>query len=272
MSKYERDSLGTRMKGYETCFRPSLPRRSCVIVRVDGRAFHSYTKGFNRPFDDRIIDAMLYAACEVAKDMQGFKLAYHQSDEVSFLMHDYETINTEAWFANDLTKIVSLTASRMAVKFNRKMQELLTTSMLEALPSGKTDAVAKLLARDAEFDSRAFLVPQADVTNYFLWRAKDWQRNSLSMYARQYYSAKALHGKARSDQHELLFQKGKNWTLDLPPRLRNGTFILNATKSQSQSPKTKLKSDPKFTFLHPLPQYPAVAGVVDPLLCPKEEV
>ena len=200
----KRDSLGNRMKRYESVSRHFLTRRVPVIIRVDGKAFHTLTKHAKKPFDSRIMDAMSNAALAVLKEIQGAKAAYIQSDEVTFLVTDYDTLNTEAWFGYNLQKLVSITASVMSVAFNKEY------------------------ANDigAVVDSRAFNVPSSDVINNFLWRAKDWNRNSLQMYCRSVFTHKQLHGKKAAEMHEMLFEKGLNWTTDLTGRERNGRYII----------------------------------------------
>ncbi len=226
------DSLGDRMKIYENCFRISIPKRSCVIIRIDGRAFHTYTRNFNRPFDQMLTDAMTTSAAFVAADMQGFQIAYHQSDEVSFLLHDYATIHTDAWFDNNLQKMTTIAASVMTANFDRYIRGRKVEAACEVMRKGAgmedqawKDALAQIETNPAYFDARAFLLPRDEVANYFLWRARDWERNSLQMYARSHFSAKELHGKGRTAMHEMLHSIGKNWTTDLTDQQRNGTFF-----------------------------------------------
>ena len=197
--------LGDRIKRYESVTHGVATARTPVLIRVDGRAFHTYTRGMERPFDKKLTDSMVSAARYVAEDMQGFKLAYIQSDEVTFCITDYDSNETQGWFDYDLSKIISISASMMSVAFNAEIN------------NGKL----------AVFDSRAFNVPQGDVANAFLWRAKDWERNSLQMYCRAHFSHKELHSKRRPDMHEMLHRKGLNWATDLLPRERNGTFLVN---------------------------------------------
>ena len=197
--------LDDRIKKYEKTFTHSALKRMPLIIRVDGRAFHSFTKSLSRPFDKGLIAAMIKAAIYTAKDMQGFKAAYIQSDEVTFLLTDYETFETEGWFGYELPKVISISAALMSVSFNH------------FYPTDKL----------AVFDSRAFTVPKEDAINVFVWRAKDWERNSLQMYARSFFSHKQLHQKGREDMHEMLHSIGKNWATDLPSQERNGTFLIN---------------------------------------------
>jgi len=197
-------SLGDRMKAnYEHRTRHYLTRRCPVIIRLDGRAFHSFTRGMNKPFDKNLMMAMCQSAASVAKDAQGFKAAYIQSDEVSLLLTDYDDITTEAWFDYNQSKIESVSASLITGYFNQYIQT----------------------ARPAAFDARAFNIPSEEISNYFLWRAKDWERNSVSMYCQSFFSHKQLHSKCRQEQHDLLHSIGKNWTTDLSNHEKNGMFI-----------------------------------------------
>lgn len=196
------DSLGDRMKRYEAVSTAFFPRRVPLIVRVDGRAFHTLTSGMKKPFDPGLIEAMVHGALCVASDMQGFCAAYVQSDEASFFLQDWAKLDTESWFGKSLNKVVSLSASMMSVQ------------------------VSNLLKRSAYFDARAFVLPESEVANYFLWRAKDWNRNSLSMFAQAHFSHRSLQGAGHADMHGMLHAIGKNWTLDLSEVERNGTFLL----------------------------------------------
>ena len=204
----QRDSLGDRMKGYENNSRFYLTRRVPVIVRLDGRAFHTLTKKAKKPFDSDVMDSMYKSALTVMNDMQGCKACYVQSDEATFLLTDYDTINTEPWFGYNLQKMVSISAATMSESFNNEYPNDI----------------------GAVFDSRAFNVPKDDVVNNFLWRAKDWSRNSLQMYCRSVFSHKQLHGKKSNDMHNMLFDKGLNWTTDLSSRERNGRYIITSEK------------------------------------------
>jgi len=200
------NSLGERIKSnYELRDRHFLTRRTPVIVRVDGRAFHTFTRGFDKPFDTKLIEAMGIAALELFGDIQGCKMAYVQSDEASFVMTDYDNLQTEGWFNYNQSKIESISASRMTMAFNR--------TMWIAGQSGW-----------AMFDARAFNIPEAEVANYFLWRAQDWHRNSITMFAQAHFSHKELHGKTCADMHEMLHSKGKNWA-HLFDVEKNGMFI-----------------------------------------------
>jgi len=200
--------IGDRMKdNYENRAQFYLTRRTPVIIRLDGRAFHTYTQGFNRPFDDRIAWSMHAVAAALAKDIQGAKILYVQSDEISILLTDWDTLQTQAWLDYNISKMVSLTASTATVAFNQCMQEYID------IPLG----------RWAQFDSRAFNIPLEEVSNYFVWRAKDWHRNSIMMQAQSVFSHRQLHGKSCSDVLAMLDGTEDDWT-NLAPREKNGTF------------------------------------------------
>jgi tRNA(His) 5'-end guanylyltransferase len=195
-------------------------------VRVDGRAFHGFTRGFNRPFSPAVMEGMIYAAMKVVEQMQGFKIGYIQSDEASFVLTDFETLETESWFDYRVNKLNSISASIMSVNFNHFMWKMQTE--------------VDCSERFAYFDARCFNVPLDDVANVLLWRQKDWERNSLQMYCRSFFSQKQLHGKNREAMHEMLHVIGKNWTTDLSGMERNGTFLLKekggGIKSNSDIP------------------------------------
>jgi tRNA(His) guanylyltransferase len=204
------NSLGDRMKeNYEDRYRVMLTRRTPVIIRVDGKAFHTLTTGLDKPFDKRFMEAMIYAASLTSMEMQGFKMGYVQSDEASFLLTDYDDLNTGAWFDYNMSKMVSVSAAYMTVWFNQYCNLHIPRSWIGG----------------GVFDSRAFNVPIDEVSNYFLWRARDWERNSLQMYCQAFFSHNEMLNKSAIAQHEMLYSIGKNWATDLTPREKNGTFI-----------------------------------------------
>jgi tRNA(His) guanylyltransferase len=209
--KQSKDSLGDRMKTYERVNTRKLTRRIPVIIRIDMRAGHTLTRGCDKPFDRRYRDCMVHAMFELFTQAQGAKLAYTQSDEISLVLTDYDTLVTEAWFAYNVDKLNSVTSSIVTASFN-----------IPWLGEWFDEAQKKM---PGTFDARCFNIPIDDVANYFLWRMKDWERNSVSMYARSFYSHNELKDKSQSDMHEMLYMKGKNWAIDLEPMFKNGTFI-----------------------------------------------
>lgn len=225
------DSLGDRMKGYEAVSSGQLLRRCPVIVRVDGRAFHTWTRGLDRPFDLRLINWMQQATEYTAVRMQGCKLAFTQSDETSFLLTDYDNLETQPWFGYDLAKVVSLSASTFTAGFNYTNTRTMAT-----------------------FDARAFNVPADDIANYFLWRAKDWRRNAIQMVAQSMFSSKELHGVNLDAVQEMIRAKiGAVWNAVLPNAIERGNWFLPQHLEWIEGP------DPNFI---------AVSRVVDLALRP----
>ena len=196
-------SLGDRMKGnYEDRSRHYLTRRVPVIMRLDGKAFHTLTGNCDKPFYKDLFEAMQETAIELCINIQGVKCAYQQSDEISLLIVDYDNLNTEAWFDYNIQKMTSISAAMASVTF-----------------TGGFDAYGL-------FDSRVFNIPKEEVCNYFVWRQKDWLRNSLQMVCRSHFSHKEMNNKNTSDMHEMLHKIGVNWATDYNTIEKNGAFIV----------------------------------------------
>lgn len=173
MSRY--DSLGDRMKSYENVTKTFLMPKTPIVIRLDGKAFHTYTQNCEKPFDDHlhmVREQVLKYLCE---NIQGCIIGYAQSDEISLVLKDWQSYNTQGWFDNSLRKIISVSASMCTMKWN----EL---------------AIYYGLNNTAIFDSRAFSVPKEEVINYLIWRQQDWERNSVQMLAQSFYSQKQIHG------------------------------------------------------------------------------
>lgn len=195
-----RDSLGNRMKQYEAVPKNHLVQKTPVIIRIDGKAFHTLTRGMERPFDKTLINAMWDTTKYLCANIQGAKLAYVQSDEISILLVDYENVNTSPWFDYSVQKMTSISASLATLAFNR------------ALPT-KSGAC---------FDSRVFNIPKEEVCNYFIWRQQDCTRNSVQMVARAHFSHSKCNNKSCDELQEMLWQEaGINWN-DLPVYEKRG--------------------------------------------------
>lgn len=195
--------IGNRMKDYERCVEYILTKRVPVIIRVDGRAFHTITKKrFGKNWSMEFVEQMIETAKTVIKDIQGCSFCYSQSDEISFLLTDYKTIKSDGWFGYDIRKLISISASLSASVFSRIY--------------GKTVC----------FDSRCFSVSQDDICNYFLWRQIDATRNAIQMAGREYFSHKQLYKKSCSEIQELMFQeKGINFNDYLIVRKRGFCIV-----------------------------------------------
>lgn len=195
------DTLGDRMKLYENAYRIQLPPRMPIIIRVDGKAFHTLTRGCEKPFDALLAAAMDSTATALLDEVQDARMAYVQSDEISLLLINYNKFTSQAWFDCNLQKMVSISAAVAAATF---------TMCWDKGP--------------AYFDSRAFIVPENEVVNYMLWRQQDATRNSIQMVAQSMFSHKQLHGKNCSALQEMTFQKGTNWN-DFEPYWKRGRVV-----------------------------------------------
>jgi tRNA(His) guanylyltransferase len=206
-----KDPIGDRMKSfYESRFKTFLPRRAYTLIRIDGKAFHTFTKGLIRPFDNGLIDDMDITAAYLCKNIMNCKFAFVQSDEISLLLTDFDGLNTQAWFDNNLQKMTSVSASMATRAFN---EARLRRNGIENMKWG-------------EFDSRVFQIPQEiEVVNYFIWRQQDTVRNSISSVAQSLYSHKELHGKTTDIMQEMIFQKGINWN-DYDTKYKRGRLIM----------------------------------------------
>lgn len=195
------DALGDRQKAYERAFNQLLPRRMPVIIRCDGKAFHSVTRGCERPFDHNLMGLMDLTALRLCQEAQGVRLAYVQSDEISLFLHNYKRLQTEAWFNNGVQKMVSIAAATASAYFSARW------------------------GKEVAFDARAFVLPEAEVCNYFIWRQQDATRNSIQMATRSLYSHKEVNNKDTSEMQEMLHAKGVNWN-DYSIGCRRGRVVV----------------------------------------------
>lgn len=198
------NSLSSRMKEYyEQRYKIALPMRMPVIIRLDGRAFHTFTKYMEKPYDKDFVYTMNAVALSLVRDIDGVELAYIQSDEISLLLHNYKRLNSEAWFSNEIQKMTSVAAG-MASAF-----------------------MSLFYARVAVFDARVFVLPEAEVNNYFIWRQQDATRNSILMVAQAHFTHRELHGKSCKTMMDMLHEKGINWN-DLPTDQKRGRCVTKA--------------------------------------------
>lgn len=198
--------IGDRMKRYERAYQHYLPRRSYTVMRLDGRAFHTYLRGAEKPFDMTFISEMNVMTQWLCVDVQGAQFAYVQSDEISILLTDFATTQTEPWVGGRVDKMVSLAAGGASAYLSRLRQNH------PGLPT---------------FDCRVFpLSDPVEVANYFIWRQKDAVRNSIQMVGQTYFSPKELHGKSTDEVQDMLFkEKGVNWN-DTDPGCKRGRVVV----------------------------------------------
>ena len=222
-----KDSLGDRMKAdYENRTRFLLPRRTYTLIRVDGNNFHRYTRGCARPYDTELMEDMDTAALALCENITGAQLAFVQSDEISVLLTDFGSPQTEAWFNGSVQKLASLSASLATAHFNAARTR-------RAMNQGEEAALAC-------FDSRAFTIPDAtEVENYFLWRQQDAARNSVSMTAQAHFLHERLQGKSTDQMQEMLWSEhGVNWN-DQPGGFKRGRCIVRRAVTENKEYQDK---------------------------------
>ena len=186
-----------RMKRYEQSAQFYLVRRMPVIIRIDGKAFHTLTRGFKKPFDDVLMHCMDVTMKSLVKQIQGCVFGYTQSDEISLLLIDYKTLESEAWFDYRIDKLCSIVASMATLYFNKELAKEIITTQYSGVYEDAFD-------KGALFDARAYNVPREDVNNYFIWRQSDCKRNALQSIAQYYFSDRELQGKKAADMIKML--------------------------------------------------------------------
>lgn len=247
------DALGDRMKNfYENRYRIYLTRRMPVIIRIDGNAFHTFTRGLDKPFDFDFMDIMQRTCDSLCKSIQGCVGGYVQSDEISLLLVDYNTITTDAWFDYNLQKVTSLAAARATMTFNGLVKELVNRYIRKVSNDPDMDMTRLNLwstkQNRAMFDARAFNIPKEEVCNYFIWRQKDATRNSIQSAGQAFFSHKELDHKSQSDIQEMLFQKGINWN-DYSTYEKRGAFVRRGIETTEREDGSVVVSNPWYIDL-----------------------
>lgn len=115
--------LEIRMKTYENVPKNKLMKRCPVTIRLDGCHFKSFTKDFDKPFDNVFMKSMQATMKYLCENVQGCVMGYAQSDEITLILVDYEHLNSEAWFDDEVEKICSVTAGMASMAFNRIFYE-----------------------------------------------------------------------------------------------------------------------------------------------------
>ena len=237
--------LANRMKEYEKRNQYYLQKRTPVAIRVDGRSFHTFTKGFKRPFDDILMKSMQETAKYMCENIQGAKFAYVQSDEITIILVDYDTLETDCWFNYRTDKLCSISASMATMAFNRAFVKNVDEWGRLTFPNwdeGGTNeevdvdllklngAYQRAIGKGATFDARCFNIPKEEVTNLIYWRQLDATRNSIQMVGQANFSHKELQNKSCNDIQDMLHeQKGINWN-DYPTVCKRGTACIKNRK------------------------------------------
>ena len=231
------DDLGKRMKeNYENRSKTALLRRMPVAIRIDGKAFHTFTKGFQRPFDNVLIKSMQETMMSLCENIQGCVFGYCQSDEITLILIDYNTLTTDAWFDYEVQKMCSISASMATMYFNKhfsaNVQEEILSWKTSMVPQSMDiqikmneyhDALRNAVKKGAMFDARCFNIPKEEVTNLIYWRQLDATRNSIQMVGQSMFSQKQLHGKSCNDIQDMLMEEYNiNWN-NYPTYKKRGT-------------------------------------------------
>lgn len=243
------DDLGTRMKEfYEQIPKTKLMRRTPVIIRIDGKAFHTFTRGFQRPFDEILIKTMQETTKYLCENIQGCVLGYTQSDEISLVLVDYQRLETSAWFDYEVQKMCSIAASMATMAFNKIFLDNIDLAYHEEFDERDLNnmdyfdneeeydkAFAELeekydvyrnKAHKVMFDARVFNIPKEEVTNCIYWRQLDAIRNSIQMVGQANFSHKELQHKSCNDIQDMLMdKKGINWN-GLPTYQKRGSCVV----------------------------------------------
>ena len=228
---------------YENRTKTFLPRRAYTIVRLDQKNASNYTKDLVRPFDKGFSDDMNDTAKYLCKNVQGVKLAYTQSDEISLLITDFDKITSDMIYDGAVQKIVSVLAGQATAEFNRLRMKRMFSEFLEDEDRGHGDVLNDILVEFdsfnmGSFDARVFTIPdRIEVYNYFLCRQRDCTRNSISMAV---HATPGLNGKNKngSEMQDMLMEKGINWN-DYPVKFKRGSTILKESYDKGGAMRTR---------------------------------
>lgn len=233
-----RDSdLAKRMKEYERVSKVYLQKRTPVIVRVDGVAFHTFTKGMILPFDNCVLlEAMRQTMYNLCKWLPGCVFGYTQSDEITFVLTDYKNLSSSAFYDYVVQKLSSIIASKTTLEFNNQFKKRVDVEFKDI----DTDIANLYRSRvyTAFFDCRVFNLPKDEVQNELYWRQSDATKNSISQVANYYFTNSELYKKTSSQKQDMLMlQKGINWN-DYPVVLKRGTCCIRV-KEAGENGKVK---------------------------------
>lgn len=232
-----KDNLGDRMKSYENITRTYLPGRMPIIIRIDGKAFHTFTKGFKKPFDDILMRTMEETAAVLCRDIEGVKVAYTQSDEISLLITNNDTWETQPWFGNNIQKMASVAASIATLAFNRAFWHevnMLNNDYLNTEGTERLNVYCRAVEKGATFDARVFVLPADEVCNYFIWRQQDAIRNSIQSMGQAHFSHKELMNKNCENIKQMLVEKNLKWE-SIPVSCQRGICVVKKpTKVKTQ--------------------------------------
>lgn len=230
MSDYSKDPLGQRMKSYEAATRLVLPRRTYTVVRVDGRAFHTFLRHASKPWDDDVVHTMKTTTQRLCGALDGAVVGYTQSDEISVVLQDFENNGTQAWFGGVVQKMASIAAAT-------------ATNAFSGAYGARTDPGD--WPTPPLFDARVFTIPDVvEVANYLIWRQRDAIRNSILSLAQAHFPPKAMHGLSTYALMEMLKNdKGVDWEKDVSPGLQRGWMVRKVQEGEGEQMRSRWDVD-----------------------------
>ena len=259
-----RDDLGVRMKEfYEQIPKTKLMRRTPVAIRIDGKAFHTFTRGFQKPFDKVLMQSMQETTKYLCENVQGCVFGYTQSDEITLILVDYKELDTSAWFDYEVQKLCSISASMATMTFNKFFERNAKNYIQNCATDYETDGLygkdtseyqlcgiyQKAIGKGAMFDARCFNIPKEEVTNLVYWRQLDATRNSIQMVGQANFSHKELQNKTCNDiQDMLMLQKGINWN-NFPIDCKRGAACIRVNTESNDALRCKWKIDKNMPIL-----------------------
>lgn len=224
----ENIKLDVRMKDYEFKWKNYFPDENWKIIRLDGKSFHTWTKGFNKPFDENLQEYFKKSCYFLMQEVMNAKLIYTQSDEISIVMTNWKNKDTQQWFNGSLNKILSVSASLLTGYFNTLHNNRL-----------------------AFFDSRAFTLPtDIEVSNYLLWRIRDSIKNSITLLSLEHYSVKQIENKNSDTKIQMLIDKNVNWN-ELNNHSKFGTFLYK-NEEDGEIKEFEFNEKPNFELIYNL--------------------
>lgn len=213
MPDSNKQTLADRMKEYEANFDYKIMRRCPVILRLDGRSFSRLTKSLEKP-SEKFINAMANTTLDVAKDIEGCVFGYCQSDEITLVLKNDQSIYSMPWFDNRIQKMVSIAAAEATYAFGKNLEK------------------QELELKRGIFDCRVFSVPNTiELVNNLIYRQRDCMRNAISLVADAQLrkrlgkgaALKLLLNKGSKERLQLLFEKcGIDFWKDYPSAVIRG--------------------------------------------------
>lgn len=202
-----RVSLGDRMKEFEmvhtqTSLVPGIP----VYVRIDGRSFHTFTRGLQKPFDPDFAWTMKETTKHLHDRTNAF-ISYVQSDEISLAYLEPSKMP----FETRLFKLESVLAGMASAAF--------------CIYGSKTKLKDRIEKFIPHFDCRVCQMPLEEVPNMLLFRERDCLKNAITLESLEHFSNKQIHKKNSEEKIEMLKGIGIDFSKDIDEDFRYGSWF-----------------------------------------------